>query len=65
MNQKTDVIPFVPTAQQAAEEQRVERVDRQEEYRRTNQMSRLTGRALQQASLGKAGVRSESKENEK
>ena len=32
MNQTTDVVPFVLAAQRVAEEQRVKRVERQEEY---------------------------------
>ena len=32
VNQTTDVVPFVPTAQRAAKEQRVKCVERQEEY---------------------------------
>ena len=32
VNQTTDVVPFVPAAQRAAEEQRVKHVEQQEEY---------------------------------
>ena len=50
VNQTTDVVPFAPTAQHAAEEQRVKRVERQEEYGGLIKCQQPTGCVLKQAS---------------